>query len=76
MQRAERLLSVGFGAILDPPLTALLGWDGGSLLLGVVALVTAGTFGTAVYRTVWIARRLPPIDPPDGQAPYSTNADT
>jgi phosphatidylglycerophosphate synthase len=69
MQRAERLLSVGFGAILDPSVTAWLGWDGGTLLLGVVALVAAGTLGTAVYRTVWIARRLPPIDPPDGSDP-------
>jgi hypothetical protein len=28
----------------------------------VLALVAAGTIGTAVFRTVWIARRLPEVD--------------
>lgn len=68
MQRAERLLSVGFGALFDPSVTALLGWVEGTLLLGVLGVVALGTFGTAVYRTVWIARRLPFVDPPDGSA--------
>jgi CDP-diacylglycerol--glycerol-3-phosphate 3-phosphatidyltransferase len=58
MQRAERLLLVGFGGILDPTVTAWMGWAPGALLLGVVALVAVGTVGTAVYRTVWIAARL------------------
>ena len=65
MQRAERLLAVGFGAILDPPVAAWAGWPEGSVLLGALCLVALGTFGTAVYRTVWIARALPPTDPPD-----------
>jgi CDP-diacylglycerol--glycerol-3-phosphate 3-phosphatidyltransferase len=58
MQRAERLLLVGFGGILDPAVTAWLGWTPGTLLLGLLALVAVGATGTAVYRTVWIAQRL------------------
>jgi phosphatidylglycerophosphate synthase len=58
MQRAERLLLVGFGGILDAAVTSAVGWPPGALLLGVVALVALGTLATAVYRTVWIARRL------------------
>jgi CDP-diacylglycerol--glycerol-3-phosphate 3-phosphatidyltransferase len=59
MQRAERLLLVGLGGLLDPALTSWVAWDAGSLLLGVLGLVAVGTVGTAIFRTVWIARRLP-----------------
>ena len=38
----------------------------GVLLLPVLVIIALGTVGTAVYRTVWIARRLPLIDPDDG----------
>lgn len=58
MQRAERLLLLGFGAILDGAVTRSLGAEPGSALLAVVALVALGTTLTAVYRTVWIARAL------------------
>lgn len=58
MQRAERLLAVGFGALLDPVVSAWASWEPGTLLLGALTVVAAGTVGTAVYRTVWIARRL------------------
>jgi CDP-diacylglycerol--glycerol-3-phosphate 3-phosphatidyltransferase len=58
MQRAERLLLVGFGGILDPAVTSAAGLSPGTLLMGIVALVAVGTMGTAAYRTVWIARRL------------------
>jgi CDP-diacylglycerol--glycerol-3-phosphate 3-phosphatidyltransferase len=58
MQRAERLLLIGFGGILDPAVTAWAGWPEGSLLLALIALVAVGTLGTAVYRTMWIAARL------------------
>lgn len=62
MQRAERLLLVGFGGVFDPAVTAWRGWPEGSLLLALVGLVAVGTVGTAVYRTIWIARRLDAAD--------------
>lgn len=58
MQRAERLLLVGFGGIFDPAVTAWQGWAPGTLLFWLLALVAAGTVATALYRTVWIAQRL------------------
>ena len=58
MQRAERLLLIGFGAILDGTGSALLARDPGAVLLGVLVVTAAGTVATAVFRTVWIARRL------------------
>ncbi|MDX1645549.1 MAG: CDP-alcohol phosphatidyltransferase family protein [Longimicrobiales bacterium] len=58
MQRAERLLILGFGGILDPAVTSWLGWTPGAGLLTLIGLMAAGTVGTALYRTVWIARRL------------------
>ena len=58
MQRAERLLLVGFGGIVDPMVAATAGWSEGALLLALLTLVAVGTIGTAVYRTVWIAARL------------------
>lgn len=65
MQRAERLLLLGFGAIFDPAVSAALGRDApGTLLFVVLAVVAAGTIGTSIFRTVWIARRLPDRQPP------------
>lgn len=58
MQRAERLLALGLGGILDPAVSAAFGRPEGALLAPVVGLVAAGTVGTAIFRTVWIARRL------------------
>ena len=58
MQRAERMLLLGFGAILDPPVSEWMGRDPGSVLILVLAVIAVGTVGTAVYRTVWIAREL------------------
>ena len=70
MQRAERLILLGFGGILDSTVSAA--WSdapwadaaGGALLVPVLAVIAVGTVGTAVFRTVWIARRLPALDPP------------
>jgi len=72
MQRAERLILLGFGGILDSTVTAA--WSGapwvdargGALLVPVLAVIAVGTVGTAIFRTVWIARRLPRLDPPAG----------
>ena len=58
MQRAERLLAVGFGGILDAAVCARFAWAPGALLLGLIGLVAVGATGTAVYRTIWIAQRL------------------
>jgi CDP-diacylglycerol--glycerol-3-phosphate 3-phosphatidyltransferase len=58
MQRAERLLLLGFGGILDPAVSSALGWRPGTLLAAAIALIALGTVATAVYRTVWIATRL------------------
>jgi len=58
MQRAERLLAIGLGGMLDPAVTSWAAWAPGTLLLGLLTLVAVGTLGTAAYRTAWIARRL------------------
>ncbi len=58
MQRAERLLLIGFGGILDPAVSDWAGWGPGTLLTGILAIVAVGTVGTAVFRTAWIAKRL------------------
>jgi CDP-diacylglycerol--glycerol-3-phosphate 3-phosphatidyltransferase len=58
MQRAERLLSIGLGGVLDPSVTSWVGWAEGTLLFALLTVVAVGTVGTAAYRTAWIARRL------------------
>lgn len=58
MQRAERMLLLGFGAILDPALSAAAGRARGAALFWIVAAIAAGSVGTSIYRTIWIARRL------------------
>lgn len=58
MQRAERMLLTGVGAILDPSVCAAAGWAAGRLLAGIIVLIAVGTVATSVYRTVWIARAL------------------
>ena len=58
MQRAERLLLVGFGGVFDPAVTSWQGWGPGTLLFWLLGVVAVGTVATAVYRTVWIAQRL------------------
>lgn len=61
MQRAERLLLIGFAGLLDSSVAEWTSQPPGTLLALVVTLIAIGTVGTAVYRTIWIARRLPSI---------------
>ncbi len=63
MQRAERLLLLGFAGLLDPSVAEWTNTAPGTLLTFVLALIAVGTVGTAIFRTVWIARRLPSSDP-------------
>jgi CDP-diacylglycerol--glycerol-3-phosphate 3-phosphatidyltransferase len=63
MQRAERLLLLGLGSILDPTLSAA--WapvsgrgDPGAILLVILIVIAVGSLATAVFRTVWISQRL------------------
>jgi CDP-diacylglycerol--glycerol-3-phosphate 3-phosphatidyltransferase len=58
MQRAERLVLQILGCLFDRPLCHGLGWSEGTVLLWVLVVMAAGALGTAVHRTVWIARRL------------------
>jgi phosphatidylglycerophosphate synthase len=58
MQRAERMLLLGLGSILDPVLSARAGWEEGAIVAIVVVVIAVGTLWTSVYRTVWIARAL------------------
>ena len=58
MQRAERLVLQALGCLLDPVLCRSFGLPGGTVLFWVLVAVAAGALGTAIHRTVWIARRL------------------
>jgi CDP-diacylglycerol--glycerol-3-phosphate 3-phosphatidyltransferase len=58
MQRAERLVLSILGCLFDPVVSRSLGRPEGTFLLAILALVAAGAMGTAVHRTLWIARRL------------------
>jgi len=58
MQRAERMLLMGLGSILDPSVSARFGWPEGTLLMWIVGVIAAGTVVTSVFRTFWIAREL------------------
>lgn len=58
MQRAERLVLTCLACLFDRPISAWLGMPTGTVLLWILTLIAAGSFATAVYRTVWISRRL------------------
>ncbi len=58
MQRAERLVLLGLGAICDPLMTSRSGWAPGTLLGATVAVIAVGAWGTAVYRTAAIGAAL------------------
>lgn len=58
MQRAERLVILALASLLDAPVTAAAGWRGGMLLYGALLVIAVFSLGTALYRTVAIARAL------------------
>ncbi|HJR41396.1 MAG TPA: CDP-alcohol phosphatidyltransferase family protein [Gemmatimonadaceae bacterium] len=55
MQRAERLVLLALGALLDGTVTAAFDWRPGTLLAGVTAFIGVAAMGTALYRTTSIA---------------------
>ena len=59
LQRAERLLLLGFGGLFDPAVGAWLGrTEPGAVMVPVLWVIAVGTVGTAIFRTYWIAREL------------------
>jgi len=58
MQRAERLVLLALGGLLDAPLAARFDWPEGQVLLVTVAIIAVGSMATAVYRTASIASAL------------------
>jgi CDP-diacylglycerol--glycerol-3-phosphate 3-phosphatidyltransferase len=58
MQRGERLVLTCLVCLIDPPLMTYLGEPVGTVALWMLGVMAVATFGTAVYRTVWIALRL------------------
>jgi CDP-diacylglycerol---glycerol-3-phosphate 3-phosphatidyltransferase len=58
MQRAERLVLTCLACLLDPMVSRRLGVPGGTLLFCALVVIAVPAWGTAVYRTVWIARKL------------------
>jgi phosphatidylglycerophosphate synthase len=58
MQRAERLVLLFVACVLDGVVADWTGWRAGSTVLAILAVMALGTFATAVYRTIFIARRL------------------
>ena len=58
MQRAERLVLTCLVCLLDRPVTSASGWPAGTAVIWVLGLIAVTTFGTAVYRSVAIARQL------------------
>ncbi|HXK08720.1 MAG TPA: CDP-alcohol phosphatidyltransferase family protein [Vicinamibacteria bacterium] len=58
MQRGERLLLETLGCLYDPGLCRWLGFPEGTVLFWVLVAIAIGSLGTAVHRTLWIARRL------------------
>jgi phosphatidylglycerophosphate synthase len=58
MQRAERMLMLGFGSILSPTVADAFGRDPGLPLLILLTFIAMGTLGTSLYRIRWITKAL------------------
>jgi CDP-diacylglycerol--glycerol-3-phosphate 3-phosphatidyltransferase len=58
MQRGERLVLICLACLVDPSLTVWRAQPEGTVVVWVLAFIGVATFGTAIYRTAWIAGRL------------------
>ena len=58
MQRAERLVLTALVCFFGPPVSKAIALPPAIIIQGALALIALGTWGTAVYRTAWIASRL------------------
>jgi CDP-diacylglycerol--glycerol-3-phosphate 3-phosphatidyltransferase len=58
MQRAERLVLVCLACLFDPLVCRQMGLEAGTVLFWALVVIALPAWGTAAYRTVWIARRL------------------
>jgi CDP-diacylglycerol--glycerol-3-phosphate 3-phosphatidyltransferase len=58
MQRAERMVVTSLACLVDPSLSRWLGRPPGNVVFWSLCVIALGTFGTAIYRTVWISLRL------------------
>ena len=58
MQRAERLSLQILGCLFDPALCRFFSLPEGTVLFWALVVMAIGALGTAVHRTLWIARRL------------------
>ena len=58
MQRAERLVLLGLGGILDPVITSRMSWAQGTVLGWIIVTIAIGSWGTAIYRTIAIGNEL------------------
>jgi phosphatidylglycerophosphate synthase len=58
MQRAERMTLMCVVCFAEPPCVRYLGTPPGHLTWWVMVVIAVGTFGTAIYRTLWIGARL------------------
>jgi phosphatidylglycerophosphate synthase len=58
MQRAERLVLLAIASIADAPLTSAIEWPEGAVVAVAAALIAVGALGTAIFRTVVVAKAL------------------
>jgi len=58
MQRAERMLLLGFPSILDPWISSAIHRDTGTVVSWAVAVIAVGAVWTSVHRTIWISKAL------------------
>ena len=74
MQRTERLVLLALACLLDPALTARLGWRLGTFATALLAVIALLSFATVIHRTVWISRRLLASEASPALSPASDRA--